>query len=74
MGRRTERAVTLGVAGLVFCLIVPRAKAANRAARDGLILSIVAIVPGIATLWLGPPFALVGGGLALGLDRVAAHS
>lgn len=60
-------ALTLAVAALVFGRIVPRAKAADRAARDGLILSIVAIVPGIATLWLGPPFAIAGGGLALGL-------
>lgn len=60
-------AVTLAVAALVFGGIVPRAKAAERAGRDGLILSIVAIVPGIATLWLGPPFAIAGGGLALGL-------
>jgi hypothetical protein len=60
-------AVTLGLAVLVFKRIVPRAKAADRAGRDGLILSIVAIVPGIATLWLGPPFVLAGGGLVLGL-------
>lgn len=60
-------AITVAVAALVFGRIVPRAKAADRAGRDGLILSIVAIVPGIATLWLGPPFAVAGGGLALGL-------
>jgi MFS family permease len=60
-------AVTLGLSALVFGRIVPRAQRANREARDGLILSIVAIVPGIATLWLGPPFVLAGGGLALGL-------
>jgi hypothetical protein len=59
--------VTLAAAALVFGRIVPRAKAADRSARDGLILSIVAVVPGIATLWLGPPFALAGGGLTLGL-------
>jgi hypothetical protein len=58
---------TLGLVALVFGRIVPRAKAADRAARDGLILSVVAIVPGIATLWVGLPFALAGGGLALGL-------
>jgi hypothetical protein len=60
-------AVTLGLVALVFGWVVPRARAADRAARDGLILSIVAIVPGLATLWLGPPFAFAGGGLALGL-------
>ena len=59
--------VTLAAAALVFGRILPRAKAADRAARDGLILSIVGVVPGLATLWLGLPFALAGGGLALGL-------
>src|SRR5688572_22050562 len=47
-------AVTVGLALLVFGRIVPRARVAGREGRDGLILSIVAVVPGIATLWLGP--------------------
>ena len=66
-------AVTIGLALLVFGRIVPRAATANRAGRDGLILSIVAVVPGIATLWLGPPFVLAGGGLALGIHAWRAH-
>jgi len=61
----------LGLAALVFGVIIPRAKAATaparRAARDGLILSVLAVVPGIAALWLGLPFILAGGGVALGL-------
>lgn len=60
-------ALTLTLAALVFGRIVPNAKAAGRAGRDALILSSVAIVPGIATLWLGLPFVLAGGGLALGV-------
>jgi hypothetical protein len=32
-----------------------------------LILSVLAVVPGIAALWLGLPFILAGGGVALGL-------
>jgi hypothetical protein len=61
----------LGLAALVFGVVIPRAKAATapakRAARDGLILSVLAVVPGIAALWLGLPFILAGGGVALGL-------
>lgn len=63
--------LSLGLAAFLFGRVVPRAKAATapaeRAARDGLICSALAIVPGIATLWLGLPFVLAGGGLALGL-------
>ena len=66
-------AVTVGLAALVFGRIVPWAKTAGREGRDGLILGIVAVVPGIATLWLGPPFVLAGGALALGLSAWRAH-
>lgn len=63
--------LSLALAALVFGRVIPRAKAAalpvERAARDGLICSGLAVVPGIATLWLGLPFILAGGGLALGL-------
>lgn len=53
----------------MFGRVIPRAKAAaERMARDGPICSALAIVPGIATLWLGLPFILAGGGLALGLS------
>ncbi len=60
-------AITIGLALLVFGGILPRAKTAGREGRDGLILGIVAVVPGIAALWLGPPFVIAGGALALGL-------
>lgn len=66
-------AVTVGLSVIVFGLVVPRAKLAERTGRDGLILSIVAVVPGVATLWLGPPFVLAGGGLALGLLAWRVH-
>ena len=66
-------AVTVGLALLVFGRIVPRARVAGHEGRDGLILSVVAVVPGIATLWLGPPFVLAGGGLALGLYAWRDH-
>lgn len=64
-------ALLLALAAFVFGFVVPRAKSAaepaKRAARDGLICSVLAVVPGIAVLWLGLPFILAGGGLALGL-------
>lgn len=64
--------LSLALAALVFGRIIPRAKAAaapaERTARDGLICSALAIVPGITTLWLGLPFILAGGGLTLGLS------
>jgi hypothetical protein len=70
--------LSLALAALVFRYIVPRARAAarpGRAARAGVILSAVAAVPGIAVLWLGLPFVLAGGGLALGLrERRTAPS
>ncbi len=40
---------------------------AGREARDDVVISAVAVVPGIATLWLGLPFVLGGGAIALGL-------
>jgi small neutral amino acid transporter SnatA (MarC family) len=64
--------LSLALAAIVFLHVIPRAKAAaapaERAARDGLICSALAVVPGIATLWLGLPFILAGGGIALGLS------
>jgi hypothetical protein len=71
--------LSLALAAIVFRLVVPRARAAaarpGRAARVGLILSVLAAVPGIAVLWLGLPFVLAGGGLALGLrERRTAPS
>jgi hypothetical protein len=62
--------LSLALAAFLFGRIVPRAtKTAppERRARDGLICSVLAVVPGIATVWLGLPFILAGAGLALGL-------
>lgn len=72
-------ALSLALAVLIFRLVIPRAESAavpaKRAARDGLICSVLAVVPGIATLWLGLPFILAGGGIALGLSaRRNEHS
>ena len=66
-------ALSIALAALVFGRIVPRAVAAHRASRDGLILGAVAVVPGLATLWLGLPFVLAGGALALGLQAREAE-
>ena len=63
--------LSLALAAFLFGRIVPQAKKAiaptERAARDGLVCSMLAVFPGIATLWLGLPFLLAGTGLALGL-------
>jgi hypothetical protein len=64
-------ALIVGLAALLFGRVIPAARASaepvTRAERDGLIASVVAVVPGIATIWLGLPFVLAGAGLALGL-------
>ena len=39
----------------------------ERAAGQAAACSWLAVVPGIAVLWLGVPFVLAGGGVALGL-------
>ena len=61
--------LTLALAAVVFGRVVPRARAGDRrrAARHGLACSVLALVPGVAALWLGLPFVLAGGGIALGL-------
>jgi hypothetical protein len=63
--------LSLALAAFLFGRVVPSAITAagpgGRAARDGLICSVVAVVPGFAMLWLGLPFVLAGAGLALGL-------
>jgi hypothetical protein len=62
--------VVLLTAGIVFGVVVPRAKAssrsAERAARDGLIVSVISFFT-IALIWLGVPFVVAGGAIALGL-------
>lgn len=64
--------LSVALAALVFGRVIPRAKApvaaAEREARDGLICSVLAVIPGITTFWLGLPFILAGGGVALGLS------
>ena len=57
-------------AGIVFGVVVPRAKTdprrAERAARDGLIMSVISFFA-IALIWLGVTFVVAGGAIALGL-------
>ena len=61
----------VALAVVVFGLVIPRVKAgpdpAERAARQGIVWSVVAVVPGILFVWLGVPFVLAGAGIALGL-------
>ena len=58
-------------AAVVFGFVVPRAKAApdstERAARQGIVCSSLAVVPGLLFVWLGVSFVLAGVGIALGL-------
>ena len=63
-------ALSLAVAASLFGWLVPRERrrGPERAARSGLVCSIVSVVPGIAFLWVGFPFVVAGAGLALGLD------
>jgi hypothetical protein len=62
-------AFVLVTAGIVFGVVVPRAKAdsepAERAARDGFILSVISFLT-IALIWLGVTFVVAGGAVALG--------
>jgi hypothetical protein len=63
-------ALVLLTTGIVFGLVVPRAKAAanpsERAARDGLVVSVISFFT-IALIWLGVTFVVAGGAIALGL-------
>jgi hypothetical protein len=60
--------LSLAVAAIVFAGVVPRAKAAGaeRAARRALVCSVLSVVA-LPLVWLGLPFPLAGGGIALGL-------
>jgi len=62
--------ISLAIAGIVFGVVVPRALRSadrlDRAARSGFVCSVLSAVSMVA-LWLGVPFALAGGGIALGL-------
>lgn len=61
-------ALCIAVWALLFGWVLPkiRRKSSNREATSALILSIIAIVPGMGTLWLGLPFILAGAGIASG--------
>ena len=60
--------LTLAAAGFLFGWLVPRVlnKGEERVASVGLVCSIVSVVPGIAFLWLGFPYACAGAGVQLG--------
>ena len=59
--------LTLAVAAVVFGIVVPRAATDPvTAAKRGLVLSTLSVLV-IVTIWLGLPFPLAGGGIALGL-------
>jgi hypothetical protein len=62
--------LSLAVAALRFGWLVPRetSRGPERAARSGLVCSVVSVIPGIAFLWVGFPFVVAGAGLALGLE------
>ncbi len=59
------------IATIVFGFVIPRVKAgpnpAERAARQGIVWSVLAVVPGVALIWLGVTFVLAEAGIALGL-------
>jgi hypothetical protein len=60
-------ALTLATTGIVFGVVVPRARSSPaRAARRALVLSLISFVA-IALIWLGVTFVLAGGAIALGL-------
>ena len=67
------------LAAFIFGWLVPRttsgADAGERAAKRGLLLSGVAVLTIPALFWLGLPFVLAGGGIALGLlGRESRHA
>ncbi len=64
-------ALSIALAVFIFGRLVPRTKAspyvAERAAKRGMVLSLLAMVGIVAFFWLGFPFVLGGGAVALGL-------
>jgi hypothetical protein len=62
--------LSIATAVLLFAWFVPRerGRGPERAARSGLLCSVLSIVPGIAFLWVGFPFVIAGAGVALGLE------
>ena len=61
----------VALALIVFAWLVPRVKSApaaeQRAATRAIALSVLAVIGIPLTFWLGLPFVLAGGGIALGL-------
>jgi CBS domain containing-hemolysin-like protein len=64
-------AISLVLMAAIFLRLVPRARAAGRAARTGLIMAIVAAVL-VVVFWTGLPFPVAAGAVALGLFGRAA--
>ena len=62
--------LSLAAAAVLFGWFVPRERyrGPERAARSGLVCSVLSVVPGVALIWLGIPFIVAGAGLALGLE------
>jgi hypothetical protein len=61
-------ALSVVLAAALFGWLVPRSKTTpERAAQIGLVCSVLAVIPGLALVWLGLPFVLAGSGIALGL-------
>jgi hypothetical protein len=64
-------ALCVALAAVAFGFVIPRVKAgpdpAEPAARRGIVWSVLAVVPGVALVWLGLTFVLAGAGVALGL-------
>ena len=63
-------ALSVAAFALLFGWVVPRARAAGleRAARVGLVLSVLSVIPGIALLWVGIPLVVAGAGVSLGSE------
>jgi hypothetical protein len=59
--------ISLGLLAAVFLWLLPRERAAGRAARTSLTLAIVAVVL-LVVFWTGFCFALAAGAVALGLS------
>ena len=64
-------AISLVLMAAIFLRLVPRERAAGRAARTSLIMAIVAVVLTVV-FWTGLPFPLAAGAVALGLSGRAA--
>jgi hypothetical protein len=63
--------ISLALIAGIFLWLLPRERAAGRAARSALILAIVSLVL-IVVFWKGFPFGFAAGAVALGLSARAA--